>query len=234
MLLLDVVTKANVSARITLQGHRRSEMYIYAAPAGVTFPAIIERDVVVTHRSTLPLIISLTKSEMCFPLSGPTRSDDVMVPWTNTPFIGPVAPCSAPVRNKTMLLARFAPVGQYTRTTLSTWFILVAFTEYDIFLPPSVTVKVALPVATNEGFGGTADFPDKLVIKCACDCCAITDELRTPAEATNKVMDTVIIATTDTFVFIRAYTHHEYIGFTQYIDLEISVLQVLQVQFYYI
>jgi hypothetical protein len=83
-----------------------------------------------------------------------------------------------------------------------------------------VTVKVALPVATNEGFGGTADFPDKLAIKCACDCCAIADELRTPAEATNKVIATVAIATTDTFVFIRAYTNHEYIGFTQYIELE--------------
>src|SRR5215472_1254133 len=114
-----------------------------------------------------------------------------------------------------MLLARLAPVGQYTRTTLSTWFILVAFTEYDIFLPSSVTVKVALPVAANEGFGGNADFPDKLAIKCACDCCAIADELRTPAEATNKVIATVAIATTDTFVFIRAYT-----SFTQYIELE--------------
>jgi hypothetical protein len=86
------VNKAKSSfPRITPQGYRRSEVYIYAAPAGVTFPAIIEFVVVVIHRSILPLSISLTKSEICFPLSGPTRSDDVMVPWPNTPFIGPVA-----------------------------------------------------------------------------------------------------------------------------------------------
>ncbi|HYA83636.1 MAG TPA: hypothetical protein VEH06_09340, partial [Candidatus Bathyarchaeia archaeon] len=62
------VTEANEAdkaLRITPQGYRRSELYIYAAPAGVTFPAIIKLVVVVTHRSTFPSSISLTKSEMC-------------------------------------------------------------------------------------------------------------------------------------------------------------------------
>jgi hypothetical protein len=121
-----------------------------------------------------------------------------------------------------MLLARFAPVGQYTRTTLSTWFIFVAFTEYDIFLPPPVTVKVALPVATAEGFGGIADFPDKLAIKCACDCCAITDEPTTTAEATNKVIATVAKAITDSIIFIEATTADEYLSFAQVLELNES------------
>jgi len=124
-----------------------------------------------------------------------------------------------------MLLARLAPVGQYTRTTLSTWLILVAFIEYDIFLPPSVNVNVALPVATAEGFGGIADFPDRFAIKCVCDCCAITEEL-TPAEATNKVIATVARATTDSLIFIEATTNDEYLSFTQEVILGISILQV--------
>jgi len=78
-------------------------------------------------------------------------------------------------------------------------------------------VKVALPVATAEGFGGIADFPDKLAIKCACDCWAITDELMMLAEATNKVIATVAKATTDGLIFIEATTADEYLSFAQII-----------------
>jgi hypothetical protein len=86
-------------------------------------------------------------------------------------------------------------------------------------------VNVALPVATAEGFGGIADFPDRFAIKCVCDCCAITEEL-TPAEATNKVIATVARATTDSLIFIEATTNDEYLSFTQEEILGISILQV--------
>src|SRR5215469_16142185 len=74
------------------------------ALAGITFPAINCAAVVVTHRSTFPSSISLTKTEICFPLRGPTRSDGLMVPCTNKPFIGPVAPSVTARRTKTTLL----------------------------------------------------------------------------------------------------------------------------------
>jgi hypothetical protein len=76
-----------------------------------------------------------------------------------------------------------------------------------------VTVNIALPIACVERFGGIADFPDRFAIKCD-DYCAITDELRTPAEATNKVITTVAKATTDTFILIGVITNDKYIGFT--------------------
>jgi len=49
----------------------------------------------------------------------------------------------------------------------------------------------------------------------------------TPAEATNKVIATVAITTTDTFVFIGAHTNDEYIGFTQQNDSQSIYLTVI-------
>jgi hypothetical protein len=74
-------------------------------------------------------------------------------------------------------------------------------------------VKVTLPVATVERFGGIADFQNRSAIKC--DCCAIADEPPTAAEVANKVITTVAIATTDTFASVEPYTNDEYSGFTQ-------------------
>ena len=63
-------------------------------------------------------------------------------------------------------------------------------------------MKLALPVAFVERFGGIADFPDSIAIKCAfCDCCANTVELPMPAEVMNNV-STVAMATTGALILI--------------------------------
>ena len=69
--------------------------------------------------------------------------------------------------------------------------MLIAFTVYDISLPPSVTVKIALPVAFVERFVPTVDLPDNSVIKCvSSDFCASNVELIvfTTAEEMNNVI----------------------------------------------
>src|SRR5437867_1254818 len=124
-------------------------------------------------------------------VSGPRSLDDVKVPCTNGPFIAPVVPFAVPVRKSTTSPER--PPVEYKRTTSVTPFILLAFTEYAILLPPSVTVKNALPIAFVERFGGVADLPVKVATNCGF--CANAVEpitLTTPETPTNVTITTTI------------------------------------------